>query len=689
MVVTRRAARGEGIAKPEVVLGGNAVGNVGKTRRTLVGRHHQIGVIAVVTQHVGGWNHLALAQVVGDIQQPADEDAIAGDSFGLNIVTRAGGRQPPRHEAALGPTRDDDRVLHLLRLDQAEYLGAVVLLAIRPAQPATGHLATAQVYALHPRRIYEDLVHRCRPRHFRNGPGIELEAEIRLGFAAGVRLIEVGTQRCLNQGQVAPQNSVLVEYRHVIQGAEDRLLQALLLVGQVFVTQLARQVEAHLEQSNQLTRDVGVVEQRAGDVTQVEAHANLFEVARVRAQQRDLAPGQPSGQHQPVERVVLGQTTIDVYEGILQGFVDLKQIDFQPIGVGEGEIMDPVVTAVSVAQAKREFAEHPQTEVLHDRQNVRQRQRRVHVVELAMQTVLARRDRLIEAHHQRAFIIQVEQMLHVDRGRLSREALAVAGRKALGKLAEQMRTLRFTEAFDDQPLIVILPGATGLQHFLLEARRVDLHRLVRIEAQDELHTRQHRFGEVGGEFAIAGLESLLQDLLNLQPRLGRITVTRHIDQAVAEAPVRVEAQEQTQAVALLNLHDSDGVFEQLVDRRLKQFVSRQHFKHLHQLLRQVRRAAEVGTLHDGFHLAADERDATYALGVYRRGEQPEKTAFAHDTALLVELAQRDEIRVGRPMHAAGHRCLGEREKKRLAQVADRLAGKRLLLVRQPGAHAAR
>ncbi len=151
VVVTRRAARGEGIAKPEVVLGGNAVGNVGKTRRTLVRGNHQIGIIAVVTQHVGGWNHLALAQVVGDIQQPADEDAIAGDGFGLNIVTRAGGRQPPRHEATLGPTRDDDRVLYLLSLDQAEHLGAVVLLAIRPAQPATGHLATAQVYALDPR----------------------------------------------------------------------------------------------------------------------------------------------------------------------------------------------------------------------------------------------------------------------------------------------------------------------------------------------------------------------------------------------------------------------------------------------------------------------------------------------------------------------------------------------------------
>src|SRR5690606_14626123 len=122
----------------------------------------------------------------------ADEDPVAGDPFGEHFVTRAAARQATRDETALGPARNDDRVLDLLRLDQAQHFGAVILFAIRPAQPAAGDLAAAQVNALHSRRIDENLVHRHRPRHFRDRARIELEAEVALGLAVGVSLIEVG-----------------------------------------------------------------------------------------------------------------------------------------------------------------------------------------------------------------------------------------------------------------------------------------------------------------------------------------------------------------------------------------------------------------------------------------------------------------------------------------------------------------
>ncbi len=463
----------------------------------------------------------------------------------------------------------------------------------------------------------------------------------------------------------------------------------MLLVGQVFVTQLARQVEAHLEQSNQLTRDVGVVEQRAGDIAQIEAHADLLEIARIGPQQRDLPPGQPCRQDQAVEGIVLGETAIDVDEGVLQRLVDLQQIDFQAFGIGEGEIMDPVVAAAAVTQLERKLTEHAQAQVLHDRQDVRQRQRRIQVVKLAMQAVLFRGDRLVETHHQRTLFAQIEHMLHVDGGRLRREALAIAGREALGELAEQVRALRFAEALDHQALVIVLPGTAGLQHFLLETRRIDLQRSAGVQAQNELHPGQYGFGEIGGELAVARLEPLLQNLLDLQSRLGGIAVARHVDQAVAEASVRIEAQEQPQAIALLDLHDGDGIFEQLVDGRLEQLVARQHFQNLHQLLGQVRRVAEVGAPYHRLDLAPDEGDAPHALGVDRRGEQTEEAALAHHSALFVEFAHRDEVRISRAVHTAGHRRLGERQQKRLAQIADRLAGKRLLLLRQPGAHAAR
>ena len=58
-----------------------------------------------------------------------------------------------RHKAALGTDRDNDRVLHLLRLDQAEYFGAVVLRSVRPTQAASRYLAEAQMQTFDARAL--------------------------------------------------------------------------------------------------------------------------------------------------------------------------------------------------------------------------------------------------------------------------------------------------------------------------------------------------------------------------------------------------------------------------------------------------------------------------------------------------------------------------------------------------------
>jgi hypothetical protein len=52
MVIADAAAAGEGVAQPEAALQRDAVGDVGKGGGALVGRHHQIGIIAVRAQHV-------------------------------------------------------------------------------------------------------------------------------------------------------------------------------------------------------------------------------------------------------------------------------------------------------------------------------------------------------------------------------------------------------------------------------------------------------------------------------------------------------------------------------------------------------------------------------------------------------------------------------------------------------------
>ena len=115
--------------------------------------------------------------VVGEVEQPAQVVLVAGDAFlheGVAVGTR---RRALQHEAALRADRHDHGVLHHLRLDEAQHLGAEVLRPVGPAQAAARDLAAAQVHALEARRVDEDLEHRLRlgqPGHLGR---IELERQ--------------------------------------------------------------------------------------------------------------------------------------------------------------------------------------------------------------------------------------------------------------------------------------------------------------------------------------------------------------------------------------------------------------------------------------------------------------------------------------------------------------------------------
>ena len=79
VVVADRAAAGERVAEPEPVVLGDAVGDVGERRRALVGRDHQVGVVAVVAYDVARRHGRAVDEVVGDVEQAGDEGRVAGD----------------------------------------------------------------------------------------------------------------------------------------------------------------------------------------------------------------------------------------------------------------------------------------------------------------------------------------------------------------------------------------------------------------------------------------------------------------------------------------------------------------------------------------------------------------------------------------------------------------------------------
>ena len=116
MVVTGTATGRKSIAQPETVFVGQAIGDIRESRGALVRRHHQVGVIAVMSHHLFRRHDRVAFAIVGDIQQASDELLVACDSLLLPCfaVTRCAAFH---HKTALGAHRDDDGVLDHLRLD--------------------------------------------------------------------------------------------------------------------------------------------------------------------------------------------------------------------------------------------------------------------------------------------------------------------------------------------------------------------------------------------------------------------------------------------------------------------------------------------------------------------------------------------------------------------------------------------
>src|SRR6202030_411275 len=104
------------------------------------------------------------AEIVGDVEERRHEQPVGGGPFFEDRLARTLG-QRLGDEAALGADRNNDGVLDLLRLDQAENLGAKILRPVRPADAAARHLAEAQMHGFEPRRVDENLVERLWRRH--------------------------------------------------------------------------------------------------------------------------------------------------------------------------------------------------------------------------------------------------------------------------------------------------------------------------------------------------------------------------------------------------------------------------------------------------------------------------------------------------------------------------------------------
>ncbi len=337
VVITDRAAGGEGIAQPVAILLAYLVGDVGEGGCPLVSRHHQVVVILVVTHHGFGRDHLTLNDVVGHIQQTADEEAIAG--LALFLDKGAGG--PHRHllavEAALGAHRHYDGVLHLLRFDQTQHFGAEIFLAIGPAQAATGHLAPAQMHPFHSRRVDEDLEFGQRQRHVGNAGRCQLEGDIGLDLPSLVQLVVVGAQGGVDHLHKAADDAIVVQVRDLIQFGRQLIMELGLYLGIL----LASRIEALLEQGKQQLGDVRITGKRLFDIGLAEGDTGLAHVFCIGTQHRNLTTREAGPQYQTVEAVIFQPLVPDGGEGFLEALLALLQIKGLFTAQQHGEVEDP------------------------------------------------------------------------------------------------------------------------------------------------------------------------------------------------------------------------------------------------------------------------------------------------------------------------------------------------------------
>ena len=664
VVVAGRAAGGEGVAEPEAVRLRDLVGDVGEGGGALVGGDDQVGVVLVVAHDVA-WRHdFAVLDVVGDVEQGGDEDAVGGNALLLDLLARAAARQPLRQKAALGARGHDDGVLDALGANETQHLGAEILGAVGPADAAAGDRRKAQVHTLHARRVDPDLAEGARLRRGLHGMAVELEGQRRDRAAGRIRLVEVGAHRGRDEVQELAQDAVLIEARHggkrgLDAGADRRL--RLPAGGRI---EAAGGIEPQMEELQELAGERGMAVQRVGEVAQTEGRAELAQVGRIGPEHGNLAPVGAGADDQAIEAVVVGLAAEDGAEALLQPLVVAANIDRRAVGRFEHHVVQGDV-ALAILEARQDvvgaLVDGREAHVLEHRHALRQADRRAEAVDGGVDA-MGRRIRLaIEIDGDRAIGTEPLDALDVLERALCRKRLGVARRESRAVLGLQV----FGPAAETgdgigQPVV---PGADDVGDVTLERGRIGLRRLARIARDDELHPHQRPMGEVGIErdhAALVGFRQQVADLL-AHPRV--VAVAGNVDERRHEPVEAVDAGEHANTRAGLELEDSLGPLLQLVRADLEQLVAGKRVQNVEQRLAVVAGRRIAGRLDHARHLVAQERDLGRRAHIGLRGEKADEADLAGGGSAAAVGLDADVVHVRAPVHAGDHIGLGDDERR--------------------------
>ncbi len=623
--------------------------------------------------HVRRRHDLVADPVVGEVEQSAQVVLVAGDAFPQQRLAVGGGRRLLQHEAALAADRHDDGVLHHLRLDEAQHLGAEILRPIGPAQAAARHLAATQVHALEARRVHEDLEHRTRLGQPGDLRRIELEGQERpprpvLAAGADAGPPEIRARRREDQREVLPQHPVFAQAADLLQRLLDR---AHLARRRDSLRRL--RVEPELEQLHQQPRDPRMLRERGLDEGLRQCETALAHVLRIRPQHRDLVGRQRSEQHQSIEVVVLHRARHHAPERVLEQRRDALRVDLVVPDQVELEVVDPERVAPLRTDLVRLLRQHAHAHVLEHRQRVRQRDRFARAIHLEAEATGRHLERPIEVERE-ATEPQAVESLHVGDRRARRHVLAVRRRERVAEALAQLRRPRLALLVVQRLAQVVFPAPGRVRQSPLDIAPVVGGNPSRIRPHGHVDARQRRIGEQHVEVRGAAVERLQQDRLELATQFGGVVLARHVDQARDEPLERVAPDEQAEALALAELQDAVRDLVQLVGRDLEQLVARISLEDVLQRLAEVTGGRESRTFQHLALLAAQQRNLGHARAVRRRREEPEEAVFADRLPVRPVALHADVVDVAGPVH--GRPVVGLRHHQHRRRRPCQLAGLR-------------
>ena len=173
------------------------------------------------------------------------------------------------------------------------------------------------MHARHRRREHEDLPQRHRFGDSRDIGAAQLERDVLRLAPADIR---VGAHGGIDQAKVAAQNPVVVEAGDVLEVGQHAFADR---VDRVRV-ELAGGIEQRLEELHQLPGDMRVSHQTVVLVAARELGPQQLAILPVGTQDRDLAPREPPGDHQPVQPVRPGTAVPDRAERLADQLAQLR-----------------------------------------------------------------------------------------------------------------------------------------------------------------------------------------------------------------------------------------------------------------------------------------------------------------------------------------------------------------------------